>query len=46
MSEIGVASLDNPNSTKRKIGSIGENLNRMVKLELFKNKNKVVTEQY
>jgi len=43
MSEIGVASLDNPNSKKRKIGSIGENL-KGVKIKLFKNKNKVVSD--
>ena len=43
MSEIGVASLDNTNSKKRKIGSIGENL-KGVKIKLFKNKNKVVSD--
>ena len=43
MSEIGVASLDNPNSKKRKIGSIGESL-KGVTIKLFKNKNKVVSD--
>ena len=38
MSEIGVASLDNPNSKKRKIGSIGESL-KGVTIKLFKNKS-------
>lgn len=40
MSEIGVATFDNPNKNNRKIGSIGETL-KDVKIQLFRNNRKV-----